>query len=306
MIRMKKVAPRIITFSRRSDPAFHREIFLTAIVNGYIDVPNPFSGKPYRVSLSPEDIALLTFWTKDPSSVIPLADECQKRSIPVGFFITINGYPDYIELHTPPERRCAEAVKFLASRYSPEAIFWRYDPVIFTESITESWHINNFTRLCEIFKGQTHRVIFSLAHIDGSYAGARTRLESACAKADDPLDMPRSTDPAYLQHRSRAIALFAEMRQIASGFGIDHAEVCCSPKLSEEEQKIIPQGSCLSRFFLERIISIPEIPVRGTRKGSASQNIYGSCGCLESVDIGSKGSCKFGCAYCYANRNVRQ
>ena len=298
----KHVTPRIITFSRRTDPAFHNDAFLRGLDAGYIDVPNPFSGKPYRVSLRPEDIAILTFWTKDPASIIPLARECARRSIPIALFITLNGYPGYIESHTPPEHRTLNAIEEIAATYSPDAVFWRYDPVIFTHSLGESWHTNNFERLCRSLNGSTKRVIFSMAHIDGAYASVRSRLAAACEKSNNPLDMPKVSDPDYRQLKSKAIQLFGNLRTIASRYGISHAEVCCSPKLNEDERNIIPQGSCLSRYFLEKITPLPDIPVRGTRKGSREQNGYAPCGCLESVDIGTKGSCGFGCAYCYANR----
>ncbi|HNX59849.1 MAG TPA: DUF1848 family protein [Spirochaetota bacterium] len=298
----KHGSPRIITFSRRTDPAFHSDAFLRGLDDGFIDVPNPFSGKPYRVSLLPEDIAILTFWTKDPASVIIPADECTKRSIHIAFFITLNAYPGYIESNTPPEHRTLNAMEEIAAKYSPDAVFWRYDPVIFTKSLGESWHINNFERLCRSLSGCTRRVIFSLAHIDGAYASVRSRLAAACEKSGDPLDMPKVSDRNYYHLKSRAIQLFGNLRAVASGYGIDHAEVCCSPKLNDDDRSIIPQGSCLSRYFLDRITPLPDIPVRGTRKGSKNQDGYAPCGCLESVDIGTKCSCRFGCTYCYANR----
>lgn len=298
----KRGMPRIITFSRRTDPAFHDAAFLRGLDDGYIDVPNPFSGKPYRVSLRPEDIAILTFWTKDPASVIPLADECARRSIHTAFFITLNGYPVYIEQNTPPEQKTLNAVEEIAGKFSPDAVFWRYDPVIFTQSIGEAWHMSNFERLCRSFRGYTKRVIFSLAHIDGAYASVRSRLAADCEKSGDPLDMPKITDTDYPQLKYRAVQLFGNLRTVASRYGINHAEVCCSPKLNDDEQNIIPQGSCLSRYFLDKIAPLPDLPVRGTRKGSKKQDGYAPCGCLESVDIGTKGTCRFGCTYCYANR----
>jgi hypothetical protein len=297
---MHAQGPRIITFSRRTDPAFFAGEFKKWLNTGYVDVPNPFSGRPYRVSLARDDIALITFWTRNPFVLTRAVDECARMDIPIAFFITATGYPEYIEPYTPSIETLHGGIDALSERLSSHALFWRYDPVIFTERMDRAWHLDNFKRLCGTWSGKTERVIFSLAHIDGPYIAARRKLERACAEASDALRIPPLHDIAHAEVRAQAIDLFAECASVAAAHGIPHAEVCCSPELTEDEKKIIPQGSCLSRRYLERITPLPPLRQKGTRKGMSG---YAECSCLESVDIGVKESCRHGCVYCYANRN---
>lgn len=298
---MTHLRPRIITFTRRSDPAFFVESFRRALDAGFIDVPNPFSGKLYRVSLLPEHIILMTLWTKNPSALMPLVDELCARGISCGLLVSVTGYPRSLEADVPAPREIAQSLLKLSSKLSPDALVWRYDPIIFTGQMNSAWHLNNFSELCSIWKGNTRRVIFSLAHIDGSYSTVRRSIESACSLTGDHLMIPQSAHPDFASVRKSAITLCANLASIARNSGIDDVGICCSPKLTEDEKQIIPQSACLSRDWLSRIVpSLPQVRTRGTRK---EHSLYAACSCLESVDIGINGSCNHGCVYCYANRN---
>jgi hypothetical protein len=291
----------IITFSRRTDPAFHMEELMSWFARGYADVPNPFSGKTYRVSLLPEDILLFTFWTKNPEAVAPYVSVIEKSGVKTGFFVTVNGYSSAIESNVPDIDSVHRGILSLREFVSADALWWRYDPVIFSEKYTESRHTENFKRICGgLWAGNTRRVIFSLAHIDRHYSFARRNLEKALSSGGDVLDMASVASPEYAALYSRTIALFDTLAEIASGYGIE-AEVCCSPKIIPGTSTL-KQGSCLSARYIEKITgSALNLTTKGTRKGGETG--YAPCSCLESRDIGIYGTCGHGCAYCYARRS---
>ena len=56
----------IISASRRTDiPAFYSEWFMRRVEAGFCMVPNPFNAKQVaRVSLRPEDVDAIVFWSK--------------------------------------------------------------------------------------------------------------------------------------------------------------------------------------------------------------------------------------------------
>ncbi|MEN6334840.1 MAG: DUF1848 family protein, partial [Phycisphaerales bacterium] len=58
------VAKRIISVSRRTDvPAFYGRWFMGRVREGFAGVVHPFGGKRYVVSLRPEDVTCLVFWS---------------------------------------------------------------------------------------------------------------------------------------------------------------------------------------------------------------------------------------------------
>lgn len=283
---------RILTFSRRTDPAFYMDWYLDKLNRGECWAPNPFSGKPYRVSLRPEDVQAMTFWTKEPRAVAAGAAETLKRGIPAACFVTVTGYPRWLERNVPPADSVRDGVDELAIQLGSRAVWWRYDPVIMTSRLTADWHCENFSRLCrDVWAGRTGRVIISLAHIDGPYAFARKAIERACEAEGDPLAMP-----SY----GEFISCAANLQNIAREYGIS-LEVCCSPKIREGDGNI-RQGRCLDPEYLAQVAGGPFNPKKGAqRKGSAELG-YAPCCCIDSRDIGSYGTCPHACVYCYARR----
>jgi hypothetical protein len=291
-----KHTPAIITFSRRTDPAFFMDWLLDNLQAGECEAPNPFSGRLYRVSLRREDVLLFNFWTKAPHATIPGARALRERGYPLAYFISLTGYPRWLERRVPDVSTTSRAIGELERLLGPDCLWWRYDPIIITERLTQEWHVENFTRLCgTAWAGKTRRVIISLAHIDGPYLPCRTSLERAAASAGDRLAMP-----GY----DGFIGLARKLSAIAASHGMK-LEVCCSPAVRREDSADIAQASCLSAEYLSRIIpGLPALRKKGTRRGSARMG-YAPCGCVESRDIGTVRTCPHGCVYCYANRGAR-
>ena len=285
--------PSIITFSRRTDPAFRMEWFMEALARGECMVPNPYSGKEYRVGLKPEEVSLLIFWTRAPAAIAPYIPSMIDRGYRSAFFITLTGYPQWLEPAVPDRNRVWEGITALHEILGEDSLWWRYDPIILTGRLTASWHIENFTRLCgTAWRGRTGRVIVSLAHIDGPYASLRGKLARTCVMAGDRLAMP--TYDAFIK-------LALELAVIAGRHGME-LEVCCSPSIRPEHRSLLRQGGCLAGPFVEKLApSLAGLKQKGTRRGSEEHG-YAPCGCLESRDIGTRRTCRHGCVYCYANR----
>lgn len=73
----------IISASRRTDiPAFYAEWFVRRVRAGYCEVPNPMNPRQVaRVSLLPEEVDAIVFWTRSPRAMLPrLADSMSGSS----------------------------------------------------------------------------------------------------------------------------------------------------------------------------------------------------------------------------------
>ncbi len=283
---------QIVTFSRRTDPGPHMEWFLARVRQGETWVPNPYNNRPYRVSLRPEDVLLLNFWTKAPSLVVPHLEAL--RDFSLAFFITQTGYPRWIEPGIPEVNVTSVAIRELHEILGPERIWWRYDPILLSEILSPDWHRENFEKLCgDVWAGRTRRVIVSLAHVHGTYSKVRHRLNREFSEHGD-----RFHDEAVAQF----LPLAADLTRIASEHGIS-LEICCSPGLTGDEaaQYGLRQARCISPEALQAIGIAPPKKSKPTRSGDPRSG-YAPCGCLASRDIGANGTCHHGCIYCYANR----
>ena len=103
----------IISASRRTDiPAFYAEWMVRRLREGYCTVANPFNrNQVTRISLKPEDVDAIVFWTRNPRPLLPYLDELDSRGYRYYFQFTILGYPREIDPSRlpprPPSRRSA-------------------------------------------------------------------------------------------------------------------------------------------------------------------------------------------------------
>lgn len=161
---MQKSKPRIISASRRTDiPAFYAEWFMNRVRAGYCVYPNPlYPTKSYRVSLLPNDVLGIVFWTRHPAPLIPSLDSLNKAGFTYYFQYTITGYPRSIELRTPPIDVATKTFIELSRQIGPERVIWRYDPIILNRDLGKDWHRDNFSRIADAVGGATMRVVVSV------------------------------------------------------------------------------------------------------------------------------------------------
>ena len=89
----------IISASRRTDiPALYPEWFVNRLKAGEVLVPNPYNRKKLkRITLSPDTVDCIVFWTKNPEPMIPYLREIRDMGYDYYFQVTITDYEEDIE-----------------------------------------------------------------------------------------------------------------------------------------------------------------------------------------------------------------
>ncbi|MCI0699438.1 DUF1848 domain-containing protein [candidate division KSB1 bacterium] len=274
--------PRIISASRRTDiPAYYADWFMRQVERGYVTYPNPMSFKPVRLSLRPEDVLFIVFWTRNPHPLekhLDRLDELYRRAY--YFHFTINGMPKTLETNNPPVEFAMTTFLRLAERY-PGQIFWRYDPIVLSDLTPPNYHIEKFGQLAERLRGATQRCYFSFVNwylkVQRNFAKATAEhgVNFRDAELAERLDLVRQLAP------------------IAAANGMTLYS-CCQDALCQING--VAKSRCVD------IETIREIAPERYRKLRAAPTRE-DCGCYESRDLGYYDSCPHGCIYCYANLN---
>ena len=270
----------IVSASYRTDiPAFYSEWFMRRLDEGFCDVTNPYSGKPYRVSLSPEDVDGFVFWTKNMGPFMaPLAD-IHSRGLPFVVQYTVTGYPGALERSVPDVNQSVKLLKSLAKSYGSRAVVWRYDPILHSDLTPYDWHLANFGRLAGDLKDVVDEVVVSFAQI---YRKTRRNLDAAARDHGLTWHDPDQAEKETLAERLAEIAADNKMR----------LTICSQPSLMVNG---IGAARCIDSARLSDVANKKiSAKTRGNREG---------CLCSVSRDIGAYDSCPMGCAYCYAVRN---
>jgi len=281
---MLKKQAQIISASRRTDiPAFYADWFMQRLQQGFVDVVNPFNSRQVsRVSLAPEDVIAIVFWTRNPKPLLRYMPELQRQGYRFYFQWTLNRYPAVLEPAVPRAEPVIELMHRVAAMLSPGHIQWRYDPIIFSNITPPEWHLDNFARLAARISGATRHCTFSFADF---YRKTRRNLARLAP------EVVVHTPSAEEEH-----AFTCRLQEIAAQYGMAlHA--CCEPELLDVPG--IRMAHCVD---LERIRELyPEVTVALPGKPSRP-----GCGCTLSKDIGAYDSCLFRCTYCYANADFEK
>lgn len=270
----------IVSASRRTDiPAFYSEWFLRRLAEGFCTVPNPFNRRQVsRISLRPEDVDALVFWTRNPRPLMArLAELAAHRYY---FLFTLVGNPRELDPKSPPREAAVATFRDLAGRLGPGRVVWRYDPVVFSALTPREFHLRNFAEIAEQLEGSARRVVISFVD---EYRKAGGRLRALRGTPAEVLPV-RDEEVAWLVPRLREVAALRGM-QLQS----------CAEELDLRPHGV-PPGRCLDGDLLRELFGI-EVD---RRKDSGQRE---ACGCVRSRDIGVYDTCLFGCVYCYATRS---
>lgn len=278
----KSVQPRIISVSRRTDiPAYYADWFMQQVEAGEVTYPNPISFKPVRLSLRPEDVLFIVFWTRNPRPLekhLERLDEIYQRAC--YFHFTINGLPKTLETNNPPVEFAVATFRRLAERY-PKQVFWRYDPIVLSDLTPPDYHLEKFRELAERLRGTTTRCYFS-------FVNWYQKVQRSFAKATQTHGV--NFHDAELAER---LELARRLNQIATANGMTLYS-CCQNALCAIDG--VAKSRCIDMDTIREIA-----PERYRRLRTAPTRE--DCGCYESRDIGYYDSCPHGCIYCYANLN---
>jgi Domain of unknown function (DUF1848). len=273
----------IISASRRTDiPAFYSEWFINRIREKYCTVVNPFNRNQIsRISLSPGDVDVIVFWTKNGSPIIKHLDELDENGYKYYFQYTITGYSKIWEPNVPDIREGIENFIKLSERVGSTKIIWRYDPIILSNITDYNYHYNNFTKFVDLLKFHTRRVVISILD---DYRGSGGRINKLRSLGVKLMDNPSSN--REFGELIRGISIYAQ----SHGLEI----YSCAEPIDLGKFGVFP-GKCIDGSYIKRVFSIE---VNNTK----DKNQRRECGCIVSKDIGMYDTCLHMCRYCYANR----
>lgn len=268
----------IVSASRRTDiPNYYSEWFLNRIKEGCLYVRNPMNMHQIsRISLSPEVVDCIVFWTKNPEPMFPRLDEFS--GYPYYFQFTLTGFGKDIEPNVPHKKDMIKVFQKLSHKIGRERVIWRYDPIIFTDKYTPEYHLKAFGQIAEELKGCTSKCVISF------------------------VDMY-----AKNQKNMKAIHSYALTENELLAFGKKIAEIACSSDIRAAacaetiDLRLcgIERNCCIDKELIEQLT--------GCRiRAKKDKNQRKECGCIESIDIGTYHTCKNGCVYCYANYSLER
>lgn len=267
----------VISASRRTDiPAYYMPWLMNRLDAGTVNYLNPFGAKVVTVSLRPEHVHSIVFWSKHYGPFLKHVEEIERRGYRFYCHYTITGAPRVLEPHVPDWQHSIQVFRQLAALTGPRRVLWRFDPIVFTDELDADFYLGRFRALAAALSGATERCTFSFA----SYYGKVERRMSqiGIAYADPPLEEKQ--------------ALAAALADIAGEHGIT-LYACCQEALVEGK---VRQAHCVDGDLLADLF--PDRPPLTTLRPTREQ-----CGCFASRDIGAYDSCAHGCVYCYATQN---
>lgn len=274
----------IISASRRTDiPAFYTPWFIRRVRAGYCTVPNPFNRNQVSyVSLKPEDVDVIVFWTRNPAPLIPYLDELDARGLRYYFQYTVLNNPRALDPKSPPLPTALSTFRRLAEKVGPQKVIWRYDPIVFTPHTDAEFHRDTFARIAVALRGFTQRVVISVMD---RYPKAEKRL-TALEPHGFPLNEAFTQTPAFE-------ALMRDLVAIAAQNAMEI--VSCAEDLDLTPYGVRP-GKCVDDDYIRRVFGLEVTHKKDPHQREA-------CGCVVSKDIGAYDTCLFGCQYCYATQS---
>lgn len=276
----------IISASRRTDiPALYTDWFLRRLEAGYCLVANPFNPRRVkRVSLRPEDVDAVIFWTKYARPLRSRLSALDSLEIPYYFLYTFTRYSRTLEPRVPPVAKLVEDVLALSRQIGPDRVIWRYDPIIVSREFSPDRHLEVFAGLADALRGATRRVIISFVDY---YVKTRKNM-AGYLKQDGPAVEHPEREPWYGRFLTSLAAICDQY----------DLEVQSCAETSPMEDFGIRSGKCIDDEYLRQNLGV-EVP------GRKDPGQRGACHCVKSVDIGAYDTCVHGCRYCYATRNHR-
>lgn len=269
----------IISASRRTDiPAFYTPWFMNRVREGFLLTRNPFNANQIkRVSLSPDDVDLFVFWTRNPQMLMRHLSELNKRGYKYYFQYTITGYPKTLENNVPSPNKAIRTFIELSELIGQERVIWRYDPILLCNMVDIKEHKRLFHKIAHLLAGKTKKVVISFADL--------------YAKTDKNLNKVETLNYSdIVQQPDTLLELVHYMHQVAISVGME-IESCAEEV--DVSKAGVQHGKCIDDRLIKNIFGIH----LDSQKDSGQRE---TCGCIKSIDIGSYNTCLHGCSYCYA------
>ena len=264
----------IISASRRTDiPTYYAEWLFNRLREEFVLVRNPMNvHQVSRISLSPDVVDGIVFWTKNPIPMLGRLDELEKYNY--YFQFTLNSYGKDVEPNVPSKNDVIiPAFIQLSNAIGRDRVVWRYDPIFFNSTYTMEYHCKYFQRLAAKLCDYTEKCTVSFLDL---YRNTMRNVQ--------PLAIQPETHEQQLE-------LMERFSEIAKHYGL-YIDTCAEAIDLHDLQ--ITHACCIDKQRFERL---------GNYKLSIEKdrNQRPECGCIASIDIGAYNTCKNGCLYCYAN-----
>jgi len=273
----------IVSASRRTDiAAFYSEWLINRVRAGYCDVPNPMNPRQVsRVSLKPDDVAAIVFWTRNPKPLLRHLDELDNRGLRYYFQYTVLNNPKEIDPKVPRVADALSTFKELAERIGPSRVIWRYDPIFFTTATPPSFHVDSYSSIADALRGFTLRSVISIVDI---YNKIKLRVEALSRQGIVPVECNEAE-------------LGRTMVEMVNAAKRNDMEITsCAEQIDLSRYGVKP-GKCVDDALISKVFNI-----HVNHQKDPAQRM--ACGCVMSRDIGMYDSCLFNCAYCYATSSI--
>ena len=261
----------IISASRRTDiPALYPQWFLNRLKAGEVLVPNPYNRKKVsRISLSPDTVDCIAFWTKNPEPILPFLKEIDEMGYQYYFQMTITDYDSDMETELPSIAESMATFLLVSEMLGKERMDWRFDPIILNEKYTVPYHLEKFEMMCEWMHKATTRCI--IRFVDTNKDSPFLELEQ-----EDMIELAEGLSKIA---RNYQLPIYTCSEKIdLSRYGIQH-------------------GACIDKEKIHKLIGYKV----DLKKDPGQRR---ECGCAESIDIGMYDTCIHGCKYCYATGSL--
>ncbi|MCY4190378.1 MAG: DUF1848 domain-containing protein [Rhodospirillaceae bacterium] len=277
----------IISASYRTDiPAFYGDWFLRRVAAGAARFRNPFGGAMVEVSLRPEHVDGIVFWTRNFGPLMDHLAPIQNRNWPFIIQYTLTGYPRILEPSVIDEETATAQVRALADKFGKRVVVWRYDPIVITDYTDEQWHRQTFGRLARCLQSCVDEVVVSFVE---PYRKTRRNLNR----------MTAATGVVWRQlPDDKKLALLRNLAPIAAENGMT-LTLCAQPGLvraprtrADSTERHNRPARCIDVY---RLSDVAGRPITAKQKGNRP-----GCLCAQSRDIGVYDTCPHGCVYCYA------
>jgi hypothetical protein len=294
------ICPVIVSASRATDiPAFFSPWFSNRLRAGYMRWTNPFNANQVQY-VSFQDTRVFVFWSKNPKPLMQFLPELDAKGINYYFQFTLNDYEkEGLEPNVPPLMQRVETFKLLSERLGKERVIWRYDPLILTDSLCVDDLVDRISRVAELLRGYTEKLVISFADID-VYRKVQENLrrEHVNYREFTPDLMIELAEKIAQRNREWGLRITtcAEGVDLAP-VGIEHNR-CIDDDLMVE---LFPDDGPLMRFLGYE----PDLFAQSSRPYLKDKGQRQECGCIVSKDIGMYNTCHHLCTYCYANASCK-
>ena len=267
----------ILSVSRRTDvPNYFSEWFFQRLEEGFLYVRNPMNPKQIsRISITPDVVDCVVFWTKNPEPMLSQLNKLVNYNY--YFQFTLTCYESDIERNVLEKKNMISIFRKLSDQIGADRVIWRYDPILFNDKYTQSYHLKTFQQIADNLNGYTKKCVISF--ID-EYAKNRSALSK--------LHMHQLEMDALKDFASR-------LKEITEINGMEIAS--CAEQIDLMDVGI-DHNACIDPHLIEQIVGY-KINVK------KDKNQRPECGCIESIDVGTYNTCRNGCIYCYANQSIK-